>query len=324
MGALGLLAAPLAVEGQPAGKKLPRVGFVYAGTPVAEMLGPDPVSPDFRMFLHTLRDRGWIDGRSVVIDRRSAERKWDQVPALFADVIQHEPDVIVAVTSRMAVAAKQATSTIPIVATMGRAVETGLAASLARPGGNLTGIDVAQTADFSARRIQLLKEVAPGLRRVAVLTDPLGIPRLKVVQDLVKPLGITLTVLATDSDAKLDAALAAVAADRPTALVTEPVAVPEAQYRRLADFALRHRLPTMTPYRELTEAGMLMSYGYNVDDLFRHLAVYVDRILRGAKPGDLPIEQPTKWDFVVNRKTARTLGLTLPPTILVQATQIID
>ena len=311
---------------QPAGKKLPRVAFVYGGTPVAEMLGPNPVSPDFRMFLHTLRDRGWLDGQTVVIDRRSAERKWDQVPALFADVIRHEPDVIVAVTNRMAEAAKQATSTIPIVATMGRAVETGLAASLARPGGNLTGIDVAQTADFSARRLQLLKEAVPGLRRVAVLGDasPRGLARLQAVQDLVKPLGITLTIFGVETEAKLDAALAAVAADRPTALVTEPAAFPEIHYRQLADFALRHRLPTMTPYRELTEAGMLMSYGYNVDDLFRHLAVYVDRILRGAKPGDLPIEQPTKWDFAVNRKTARALGLTLPPSILAQATEVID
>jgi putative ABC transport system substrate-binding protein len=159
---------------------------------------------------------------------------------------------------------------------------------------------------------------------VAVLVDANAFPRIQAVRDLVKPLGITLTLLATDTDAKLDAALAAVAADRPTALVTEPAAFPEIHFRRVADFALRHRLPSMTPYREATEAGMLMSYEYNINDLFRHAAGYVDRILRGAKPGDLPIEQPTKWDLAVNRKTARTLGITLPPTILAQATEVID
>src|SRR5262245_40060761 len=131
---------PLAVHAQPVRRKLPRVTFIFGGIPVAEMQGPEPVAPDFREFLHTLRDRGWIEGQTVVIERRSAERKWDQVPALFADVIRQEPDVIVAVTNRMAAAAKEATGTIPIVATMGRAVETGLATSLARPGGNLTGI----------------------------------------------------------------------------------------------------------------------------------------------------------------------------------------
>ena len=321
---LTALATSVPAAAQPAGKKQPRVAFIFAGTPVAEMQGTEPAAPDFREFLHTLRDRGWIDGQTVVIERRSVERKWDQVPALFADVIRQEPDVIVASTLRMAVAAKQATSTIPIVATMSRAVENGLAASLARPGGNLTGIDVAQTPDFAARRFQLLKEAVPGLRRVAVLADSLSFPRLQEAQDRVKPLGITLTLFAVETDAKLDAALTAVAGDRPTALVTEAAAFPEFHYRRLADFALQHRLPSMTPYRELAEAGFLMSYGYNVNDLFRHAAMYVDRILRGAKPGDLPIEQPTKWDFVVNRKTARALGITLPPSILAQATEILD
>src|SRR5262245_39228517 len=208
-GTLGLVAALLASCGKPTGKKLPRVTFIFAGTPVADMQGPEPVAPDFREFLHTLRARGWIDGQTVVIDRRSAERKWDQVPALFADVIRGKPDVIVAVTNRMAVAAKQATGTIPIVATMGRAVESGLAASLARPGGNLTGIDVAQTADFAARRFQLLKEAVPGVRRVAVLADvnPNTLPRIQATQDLVKSLGITLTVFGVETDAKLDAAL---------------------------------------------------------------------------------------------------------------------
>jgi len=320
----GMVLTPPPAVAQPAGKRLLRVAVVSAGQPLAEMLGPDPVAPDYRAFVHTLRDRGWIDGQTVVIDRRSAEMKFDQLPAILADVVRQQPDVIVAVTNRVASAAKQATATIPIVATMGRAVESGLAASLARPGGNLTGIDVAETPDLDARRLQLLKEAVPGLRRVAVLTTALGLTRLKATQDLVKSLGITLTLLDAESDAKLDAALAAVAADPPSALM-----IPETPFRhtrrgRLVEFAARHRLPSVGVWRGLAEEGLLMTYGFNVNDLFRGVAGYVDRILRGAKPGDLPIEQPTRFDVVVNRKTARALGITLPSSVLVQATEMID
>jgi putative tryptophan/tyrosine transport system substrate-binding protein len=248
------------------------------------------------------------------------------VPALFADVIRQQPDVIVAVTLRMALAAKQASGTIPIVATMSRAVENNLATSLAHPGGNLTGIDVAQTPDFVAKRLQLLKEAVPSVRRVAMLADPVfTLPRLRAVQDLVKPLGITLAVHEAETKVKLEAALAAVAADRPTALFVDiSASYLHNEGSRLAEFGLHHRLPSFAPWRELAEAGIMMTYGYNVLDLFRGLAVYVDRILRGAKPGDLPIEQPAKWDFVVNLKTAKAIGLIIPSSVLARADEVIQ
>src|SRR5262249_51319406 len=193
--------------------------------------------PDYRAFIHTLSDRGWIDGQTVVIERRSAEMKFDQLPALLADVVRQQPDVIVAVTNRVASAAKQATATIPIVATMGRAVESGLATSLARPGGNLTGIDVAEVPAINAKRLQLLKETVPGLWRVAVLTTALGLTRFQEVQDLVKPLGITLTLLDTEGDAKFDAALAAIAADPPSGLMIPETPLLHWRRGRLVGFA---------------------------------------------------------------------------------------
>ncbi len=321
---LGLLAAALPSEAQPAGKKLPRVVLVFSTTPVAEMLGPDPVALDARAFVHALRDRGWIDGQTVVIERRSAEARWDQVPALFADVVRQEPEVLVTASLRMVRAARDATTTIPIVMFMSDPVGRGLAASLARPGGNVTGLDIDVTPDLVAKRVQLLKEALPGLARLAVLSGSVGLPRLQQAQALVKSLGITLVPLDAESGGKLEGALRTMTRDRPDAVMVDDIASLYDWRGRIVEFVSGHRLPTLAPWREFAESGALMAYGYNIFDLLRRQAGYVDRLLRGAKPGDLPIERPSKFDFVVNRKAARALGLTLPPTVVVQATEVID
>jgi putative ABC transport system substrate-binding protein len=204
---LTALLTTLPAAAQPTGKKLPRVALVFSTTPVTEMLGPDPLAPDARAFVHGLRDRGWVDGHTVVIERRSAEAKWDQLPALFADVVREEPDVLVTASPRMVRAARDATTTIPIVMFMSDPVGRGLAASLARPGGNVTGLDIDVTPDLVAKRVQLLREAVPSLARLAVLSGNVGLPRLQQAQALVKSLGITLVPFDAESSAKLEGAL---------------------------------------------------------------------------------------------------------------------
>ena len=321
---LTALLTALPAAAQPAGKKLPRVALIFSTTPVAEMQGPDPVAPDARVFVHALRDRGWLDGQTVVIERRSAEAKWDRVPALFADVVRQEPDVLVTTSLRMVRAARDATTTIPIVMYMSDPVGRGLAATLARPGGNVTGLDIDVTPDLVAKRVQLLKETIPGLARLAVLSGSASPPRLQQAQALIKPLGIALVPLDAESDAKLEGALQTMARDRPDAVMVDDIASFYDWRGRIVEFVSRQRLPTLGPWREFAESGAVMAYGYNTFDLLRQQAGYVDRILRGAKPADLPIERPSRFDFVVNRKTARALGITLPPSILAQATELID
>jgi putative ABC transport system substrate-binding protein len=203
-------------------------------------------------------------------------------------------------------------------------VSRGLAASLARPGGNVTGLDIDVTPDLVAKRAQLLKEAVPGLARLAVLSGAVGMPRVQQAQALVKPLGITLVLLDAEGSEKLEGALRTMTRDRPDAVLVDDIA-PFYDWRgRIVEFATGHRLPTLGPWREFAESGALMVYGNNTFDLLRQQARYVDRLLRGAKPGDLPIERPSKFDFVVNRKTARALGLMLPSSILAQATEILD
>jgi len=189
---------------------------------------------------------------------------------------------------------------------------------------NVTGLDIDVTPDLVAKRVQLLKEALPGLARLAVLSASVGLPRLQQAQALVKPLGITLVTLDAESSGKLEGALRTMTRDRPDAVMVDDIASFYDWRGRIVEFVSGHRLPTLGPWREFAESGALMAYGYNVLDVFRRQAGYVDRLLRGARPGDLPIERPSKFDFVVNRKTARSLGITLPGTILAQATEVID
>src|SRR5262249_2516650 len=209
--------------------------------------------------------------------------------------------------------------TIPIVMYMSDPVGRGLAASLARPGGNVTGLDIDVTPDLIAKRAQLLKEALPSVARLAVLSGNVGWPRIQQAQPLVRPLGITLSPLDAESDEKLEGALRTMARDRPDAVIVDDIA-PFYDWRsRMGEFLSGHRLPTLGPWPEFAKSGALMAYGNNVFDLWRRQAGYVDRILRGARPGDLPIERPVKFDFVVNLRAAKALGLAIPPSVLARA-----
>jgi putative ABC transport system substrate-binding protein len=314
----GAVAAPLAAEGQ-AGK-VARVGILSVGTAPA----PDEVARS--AFLAALRDLRWIAGQNIVFESRFAAGQTDRLPALAAELVQLKVDLIVTFLNQETLAAKQATASIPIVMVLGvYPVEAGLVASLARPGGNVTGTTVAPLA--AAKYLEMLKQAVPKLARVAILWDP-TFPGLWDVGDRerleleARKLGLTLVSIEVQRPDDIERALARIADERFGALWVVPVGPIPSRMRLVIDFATKHRLPTLFPARDFVDAGGLMSYGYIREDLLRRAATYVDKILRGAKPGDLPVEQPTKFELVINLKTA--LGLTIPPSLLLRADHVID
>jgi ABC-type uncharacterized transport system substrate-binding protein len=315
---LALLVAPLAVEAQQTSRDIPRVALVAPAGPV-----PDFSNPNVRAFRDALREHGYTDGQNVRIELRSAEGKWDQAPKLFAGLVEQRVSVIV-VPQRLIRAARDATSTIPIVVAGFGLVAQGHAATLARPGGNLTGVDLEDTGDIMAKRFQLLKEIAPRVRRIAVLSAPyffkLSIPN---AQQLVQAAGITLVPIPADTQEEPAEALKTVTRERLDAIQPDSGFL-YPQRRRLADFALANRIPMVGADRGYPEEGALMSFGTNLIDASRLAARYVAQILGGARPGDLPIERPTKFEFVLNRKTAKALGLTIPPSVLARADEVIQ
>jgi putative ABC transport system substrate-binding protein len=285
-----------------------------------------PESKDAQEFRQGLRDAGYAEGGDVVIEWRSANGDYDRVPELVADLVQRKVDVIVADSTKAALAAKQATSTIPIImAVVADPVGSGLVASLARPGGNVTGLSL-MLAEISAKQLQLLKETIPRLTRVAVLRNLANPWHTKVVEDLkaVAPsLSIELSVVGVRTPEEIGPAFSAISRARAQALYVIGDSLFFAHRATLLKLASKARLPTIYPARENVDAGGLLSYGPNFGDLFRRSAGYVDKILKGAKPGNLPIEQPTKFELVVNLKTAKALGLKIPDSLLVQATEVI-
>jgi putative ABC transport system substrate-binding protein len=312
---LGLLAAPLAADGQRAGK-IPRIGVLRPGSP------PDPLVEAFRQ---GLRELGYAEGHNISIEYRWAEGRDERLPALVADLVRHDVDVIVAAGS-LALLARRATTTIPIVMPVSsNPVGAGLVASLARPGGNVTGLSFL-AEELPGKWMELLKEVLPGVSRVAVLWDPATeAGHLKVSEGAARTLGVRLHPLKAQRSEDLRAAFAGAQKDRAEALIVLLSPFFYVQRTRLVELAARHRLPTMYFQREfVVESGGLMSYGPNLRDLFRRAAAYVDKVLKGAKPADLPIEQPTKFELVINRKVVRTLGLTIPPSVLARADEIIE
>jgi putative tryptophan/tyrosine transport system substrate-binding protein len=316
----GLLAAPLAASAQQAGK-VPRIGFL--GTTF-----PSDVSARLDVFRQGLRELGWVEGQNIVIDYRFAEGRFDRLPDLAAELVRLKVDIIVAVPTPAAVAAKNATKTIPIVViSVGDPVGLGLIASLAHPGGNVTGLSFSVGLEIVGKQLELLKETVPKVRRVAILSNPanpaqpLGIREVKVAA---RSLGVQLQLLEARGPNEFDGAFAAMAKERAGALLVPAESLFVLHRTRLADLAARSRLPAAYGFREHVEAGGLMSYGPSVRDLFRRSATFVDKILKGAKPGDLPVEQPTKFEFVVNLKTAKALGLTIPQSLLQRADQIIQ
>jgi ABC-type uncharacterized transport system substrate-binding protein len=314
-----LLAGPPAAWPQPPGKSLPRVALVIDTPPVAVMLGPDPRHPHVRAFVHALRDLGWIEGQTVVIERRSAEGQRDRAPDIFADLVRLKVDAIVTI-SRLAGNARQATSTIPIVMAAGYGlVGQGFAASLARPGGNLTGVDLEDTPDVNAKRVQLLKEIAPRVSRIGFLGSPRTVDiEAPKVQAQLQSAGVTLFPMLAETDEQLTSAFAAVSRDRLNGLVVMS-AFAFSRRSEIAAYGRKNRLPAVAYDREFAESGLLMTYGASVLEGYRKAAGYVDRILRGARPGELPIQRASTFDLVVNETTARSLGLTIPPSVLALA-----
>jgi putative ABC transport system substrate-binding protein len=318
----GLLAVPLAAAAQQAAKMY-RVGLITTTTPVATLLS-NPGHP-LMSFRRELRDRGYIDGHNFTLEVRSLEGRIERSAEIVAELIHLNVDAIVSVSAEITRRAKQVTTTVPIVMAPNRSpVEEGLVASLARPGANITGLTL-ETGGEQGKRLQLLKEGVPKLRRVAYLgakAEWNGREGIELRTEA-RVLGLALLLAEFRPNDYRDA-FSVIAAERPDAMIvsTNPH---NFTYRGLiAEHAVRNKLPSMFYFRDFVEAGGLMAYGADPRDILRRAAVYVDKILKGAKPGDLPIEQPTKFELVINLTTAKALGLTIPPSLLQRADQVIE
>jgi putative ABC transport system substrate-binding protein len=276
-----------------------------------------------------MHQRGYVEGENYVFELRSAEGKPDRLPEVAAELVQLKPDVILVSTCGAPLdAMRRATSTIPIVvaACTGDMVADGLVASLARPGGNLTG-QQKLNPEMAAKRLQLLNEVVPNASRVAVLWDPNYsdfAPDWRALRAAAETLGVTLQPVESRGPTQLESAFSAMTAGGADGFVTFSDSLTYVQAQRVADLAAKSRLPAMYAYQEISAAGGLMSYGPNIPDMFRQATVFVDKILKGAKPGDLPIEQPRRIEFVVNLKTAKALGVTIPQSVLMRADTVIE
>src|SRR5438309_4942583 len=316
----GLLAAPLAADAQQAGK-VPRIGFLGVTSPSDR----PPLLDAFRQGLRELR---WVEGQNIVIDYRYAEGRVDRLPDLAAELVRLKVDLIVSGGTQGVTAAKNATETIPIVMIAVRdSVGTGLIASLARPGGNVPGVSGSAGLEIVAKQLELLKETVPKIRRVAILSNPANAYHQLAIREVnvaARSLGVQLQLLEARGPNEFDGAFAAMATERVGALVVLSDAIFSSHRTRLADLAARSRLPAAYGVRESVEAGGLMSYGPSFLGFYRRSAAYVDKILKGDKPADLPVEQPTKFELVINLKTAKALGITIPQSLLQRADEVIQ
>jgi putative tryptophan/tyrosine transport system substrate-binding protein len=314
----GAVAWPLAARAQQAGK-VPTMGLLGANNAAAQ-------SPWTAAFLQRLRELGWIEGRNLAVEYRWAEGRDQRAAELAAELVRRKVDIIVVNGTPQILAAKEATSTIPVVFVgAGDPLGTDLVASLARPGGNLTGLSLQQT-DTSTKRLELLREVVPGLRRLAILAhvgSPNAVLEMDEIQRTAGALSVEVVALKIRQAAEIAPAVETIKG-RVDALYVASAPLLTTNRVRINTLALAARLPTMHSFREWVEAAGLMSYGPNFPDLFRRAADLVDKILRGAKPADIPVEQPTKFDLVINMTTAKALGLDVPPTLLARADEVIE
>jgi putative tryptophan/tyrosine transport system substrate-binding protein len=316
--ALVLLATPFSAAAQQP-KTTARIGFLSSYSPERE-------SNFLAGFQQGLRELGYLEGRDIFIEPRYAGGHFQKLPGLAAELTRLKVDILFTAGTPAAVAAKNATTVIPIVMTLvADPVGTGLVASLARPGGNITGL-----SDFNAgvvaKRLELLKEVVPSASRVAVLYNPANPTnplQLELIQAVAPALGVTLLSWEAQGADDIDRAFTAMSRQRPEALIVIGDPLFGTHRKRIVEFSVKTRLPATYSNREWAEAGGLMSYGASFHDLYRRAATYVHKILKGAKPADLPIEQPMKFELIINLKTAKALGLTIPPTLLFQADEII-
>ncbi len=318
--ALGFLAAPLAAEAQQAGK-VHRIGYLLL-PPLAEK-----PSAERQAFLQGLRELGYDEGHNVVIEYRSAAWNRELLPDLAAELVERRVDVILAAGPQATLAAREATKTIPIVMiAAGDPVESGLVASLARPGANVTGFS-ASLPELGGKRLELLREAVPRVSRVLVIwnpDNPATASEWMETQAAARTLGIKLESVEVRGGKDFAAALPKMLQRRPAAIVMITDTLTQTYREILAEFAVKNHVPAIMAQREFAEVGGLMSYGPKTSDLFRRAAGQVDKILKGAKPGDLPVEQPTKFELVINLKTAKALGLTIPQSLLARADQIIE
>ena len=311
-------AMPVAASAQQA---MPLIGVLHSQS-------PDGYDSRLRAFRQSVRDAGYAEGENVAIEYRWAENQMDRLPALAAELVRRKAAVIVAISPAAALAAKAATTTIPVVfAVAGDPVQFGLVASLARPGGNATGINFF-LGELHAKRLELLRELVPAAAQVAVLANPSNavdsVPSLREVEAAAQAMRLPIRVVNATSSQEINAAFATFAHDRPDALfvVADPLFV--SRRVQLTHLASRHAIPAVYATRDFPEAGGLMSYGTNVSDAWRQAGVYAGRILRGAKPADLPVLQSTKFELVINAETARMIGLTVPPSLLSVANEVIE
>jgi len=306
---------------QPA-ENVPRVGYISPGS------SADPFRlRRFEAFRQGLRELGYVEGRNVVLEPRWAEGKYERYPALAADLVRLKVRVIVAVGGAATRAARQTTKTTPIVMSVViDPVGSGLVSSLAHPGENVTGLTI-MASDIVGKQLELLKQAAPEASRVALLWNPAnpgGAAQLREAEAAARALGVRLQTIEARDPQEIDRAFGAMTRERAGALVVLPDAIFGNQRKQIADLAVKSRLPSICGIQEYGEAGGLIAYAANNTELERRAAIFVDKILKGARPADLPVEQPTKFELVINLRTAKALGLTLPPSLLQRADQIID
>src|SRR5262245_1362065 len=292
--------------------KIPRVGILFIG-------GRD--QPHLESFKQGMREHGYTEGKNVLFEYRYAEGNYDRLPDLAADLVQKKVDVIVTTSSLSAQAAGNLTSTVPIVMTSGGVIERGLAESLAKPGGNVTGLTVL-ASDLSGKRVELLKEAFPKSRRVATLWSRVSLG-FKETQDAAKVLSVRLHPIELRQADDIDKAFTEMSKAHVDALLVVLSPLVTLHSKRIAELALKHRLPGMYPTRQFAEEGGIAAYGPLLSDLYRRAATYVDKILKGVNPADLPIEQPMKFEFIINLKAAKQIGVTIPPNVLARADKVI-
>lgn len=306
--------------------KVYRVALVYTTAPAADMAGPEPVHPYPGVFLRALSELGYVDGENMIYMPRSAEGKFERIPGILKELVSSGVDVIVAPGDEIPRAARETVPGVPLVMmSFSDPAESGLVASLAKPGGNMTGLTRTTGPQIEGKRVEILKEALPSLRRVDYLgtTEDWESPFGQSALAAARALNVAL-VHAPHVPGDYADAFAGIARERPDALLVAQNTSHFPYRRRIADFAVENRLPSMYHTREFVEAGGLMSYGADLADLYRRAAVYVDKILKGAQPGELPVERPTKFELVINLRTAKALGVTIAPSVLLRADKIIE
>jgi putative tryptophan/tyrosine transport system substrate-binding protein len=296
-------------------KKIPRVGVLQAGSSTG--LAKDQYQAAFRQ---GLRELGYIEGKNIVLETRFAEGREDRLTALAAELVNSNVDVIVTATTPAVLAIKKATTTIPIVfAAIADPVKSGLVSSLARPGGQVTGLSFTAAGELMGKRLELLSESFPKVKKVGYFTSSPTTTQLENAKDV----GLQIQVLVVRNREDFEKAFDAILRERTQAIAMPPTPLMNTHHKIIIEFAEKNRIPAIYPTRDFVDAGGLMSYGINISDLFRRAATYADKILKGAKPGELPVERPTKFEMIINLKTAKQIGLTIPPNVLARADRVI-